>query len=75
MSLLHRRKGQSDTKTVIDKKKKTIMLKAFESEEVMQRFTLRECGTVEAAQRKLAEVRKVFPGAFVVACRGTQIVK
>ena len=28
------------------------MLKAFESEEVMQRFTLRECGTVEAAQRK-----------------------
>lgn len=31
------------------------MLKAFELEEVMQSFTLRECGTVEAAQRKLHE--------------------
>lgn len=31
--------------------------------------------TREAAQRKLSEVRKVFPGAFVVPCRGTQIVK
>ena len=29
----------------------------------------------DAAQKRLAEVRKVFPGAFVVACRGTQIVK
>ena len=37
--------------------------------------TVGEYGTREAAQRKLAEVRKVFPGAFVVACRGTQIVK
>ena len=25
--------------------------------------------------RRLAEVRKVFPDAFVVSCRGTQIVK
>ncbi len=28
-----------------------------------------------AAQRKAAEVRKTFPDAFVVCCRGTQIVK
>ena len=28
-----------------------------------------------AAQKRLAEVRKVFPDAFVVSCRGTQIVK
>ena len=28
-----------------------------------------------AAQKRLAEVRKVFPDAFVVCCRGTQIVK
>ena len=27
-----------------------------------------------AAQRKAAEVRKIFPEAFVVCCRGTQIV-
>lgn len=27
-----------------------------------------------AAQRKAAEVRKIFPDAFVVCCRGTQIV-
>ena len=31
--------------------------------------------TRDAAQRKAAEVRKVFPGAFVVSCRGTRIVK
>lgn len=39
------------------------------------KYGVGEYGTREAAQRKLAEVRKVFPGAFVVACRGTQIVK
>ena len=31
--------------------------------------------TRAAAQKRLAEVRKVFPDAFVVCCRGTQIVK
>ena len=30
---------------------------------------------ISAAQKRLAEVRKVFPDAFVVCCRGTQIVK
>ena len=39
------------------------------------KYGVGEYGTREAAQRKLAEVRKVFPGAFVVACRGMQIVK
>ena len=39
------------------------------------KYGVGEYGTREAAQRKLAEVSKVFPGAFVVACRGTQIVK
>ena len=28
-----------------------------------------------AAQRRVAEIRKTFPDAFVVCCRGTQIVK
>ena len=39
------------------------------------KYGVGEYDTREAAQRKLAEVRKVFPGAFVAACRGTQIVK
>ena len=30
---------------------------------------------IQKLREELAEVRKVFPGAFVVACRGTQIVK
>ena len=34
-----------------------------------------EYDTRAAAQKRLAEVRKVFPDAFVVCCRGTQIVK
>lgn len=39
------------------------------------KYGVGEYDTREAAQRKQAEVRKVFPGAFVAACRGTQIVK
>ncbi|WP_337657789.1 N-acetylmuramoyl-L-alanine amidase [Alistipes sp.] len=39
------------------------------------KYGVGEYDTREAAQQKLAEVRKVFPGAFVAACRGTQIVK
>ena len=39
------------------------------------KYCVGEYGTLDAAQRKAAEVRKVFPGAFVVSCRGTQIVK
>jgi len=39
------------------------------------KYGVGEYDTREAAQRKLSEVRKVFPGAFVAACRGTQIVK
>lgn len=39
------------------------------------KYGVSEYDTREAAQRKLAEVRKVFPGAFVVSCKGTQIVK
>ena len=39
------------------------------------KYGVGEYDTREAAQRKLAEVRKVFPGAFVVSCKGTQIVK
>ena len=31
--------------------------------------------TRAAAQKQLAAVRKVFPDAFVVSCRGTRIVK
>lgn len=39
------------------------------------KYGVGEYDTREAAQRKLSEVRKVFPGAFVVSCKGTQIVK
>ena len=39
------------------------------------KYCVGEYETRDAAQRKAAEVRKVFPGAFVVSCRGTQIVK
>lgn len=39
------------------------------------KYCVGEYETRGAAQRKAAEVRKVFPGAFVVSCRGTQIVK
>lgn len=39
------------------------------------KYGVGEYDTREAAQQKLAEVRKVFPGAFVVSCKGTQIVK
>lgn len=39
------------------------------------KYGVGEYDTREAAQRKLSEVRKVFPGAFVVSCRGTRIVK
>lgn len=43
------------------------------------RFRYKYCvgvyDTRAAAQKRLAEVRKVFPDAFVVSCRGTQIVK
>ena len=39
------------------------------------KYGVGEYETRDAAQRKAAEVRKVFPGAFVVSCRGTQIVK
>ena len=39
------------------------------------KYCVGEYETRDTAQRKAAEVRKVFPGAFVVSCRGTQIVK
>ena len=39
------------------------------------KYGVGEFDTREAAQRQAAEVRKVFPGAFVVSCRGTEIVK
>ena len=39
------------------------------------KYCVGEYETRDAAQRKAAEVRKVFPGACVVSCRGTQIVK
>lgn len=39
------------------------------------KYGVGEFETRQAAQQRLAEVRKVFPGAFVVAVRGTQIVK
>ncbi|WP_290539752.1 N-acetylmuramoyl-L-alanine amidase [Alistipes sp.] len=39
------------------------------------KYGVGEYATRGAAQRKLAAVRKVFPEAFVVACRGAQIVK
>lgn len=39
------------------------------------KYCVGEYDTRAAAQKRLAEVRKVFPDAFVVCCRGTQIVK
>lgn len=39
------------------------------------KYGVGEYETRQEAQRRLGEVRKVFPGAFVVAVRGTQIVK
>ena len=39
------------------------------------KYGVGEFDTRGAAQRELAEVRKVFPGAFVVSYKGTQIVK
>ena len=39
------------------------------------KYCVGEDDTRAAAQKRLAEVRKVFPDAFVVCCRGTQIVK
>ena len=39
------------------------------------KYFVGEYDTRAAAQKRLAEVRKVFPDAFVVSCRGTQIVK
>lgn len=38
------------------------------------KYGVGEFDTRAAAQRKLSEVRKVFPGAFVVSCKGTKIV-
>lgn len=38
------------------------------------KYGVGEFETRQDAQRRLGEVRKVFPGAFVVAVRGTQIV-
>lgn len=39
------------------------------------KYCVGEYDTRAAAQKRLAEVRKVFPDAFVVCCRGTHIVK
>ena len=39
------------------------------------KYCVGEYDTRAAAQKRLAEVRKVVPDAFVVSCRGTQIVK
>lgn len=39
------------------------------------KYCVGDFSTAAAAQRKAREVRKVFPDAFVVKCRGTQIVK
>ena len=39
------------------------------------KYCVGEYETRAAAQRKAVEVRRVFPEAFVVSCRGTQIVK
>lgn len=39
------------------------------------KYCVGEYDTRAAAQKRLAEVRKVFPDAFVVSCRGTQSVK
>lgn len=39
------------------------------------KYCVGEFSSRSAAQRKAAEVRKIFPEAFVVCCRGTQIVQ
>lgn len=39
------------------------------------KYCVGEYETRAAAQKHLASVRKVFPDAFVVSCRGTEIVK
>lgn len=39
------------------------------------KYCVGEFDTQAAAQRHLRQVRKVFPDAFVVRCRGTEIVK
>lgn len=39
------------------------------------KYGVGEYGSRAAAQRRVAEVRKTFPDAFVVCCRGTQIVR
>ena len=39
------------------------------------KYGVGEYATRAEAQRKAAEVRKTFPDAFVVCCRGTQVVK
>lgn len=39
------------------------------------KYCVGEYETRAAAQKRLAEVRRVFPDAFVVSCRGTRIVK
>ena len=39
------------------------------------KYCVGEYETRAAAQKQLAAVRKVFPDAFVVSCRGTRIVK
>lgn len=39
------------------------------------KYCVGEFSSRSAAQRKAAEVRKTFPEAFVVCCRGTQIVQ
>jgi len=39
------------------------------------KYCLCECAAKEEAQRRLAEVRKTFPDAFIVRCQGGRIVK
>lgn len=39
------------------------------------KYCVGEYDSREKAQKRLSEVRRVFPQAFVVSCRGTQIVK
>lgn len=39
------------------------------------KYCVGEYETRAAAQKRLSEVRRVFPDAFVVSCRGTRIVK
>ena len=39
------------------------------------KYCVCECATKEEAQRRIAQVRKTFPDAFIVRCRGGKIVK